>query len=160
MKAFDYFRKFLAGLTFVIVAMLLLTWAGVFDSSKRIPPAVMGDVEINLRFKAESGEAAEQNKLATLLYTRAKKQNGDFTEAIEWFEKASEQNHPIAQMNLAVAYKAGNGVAMDKEKAIELFYQSGLNYLRIGSPMDAKDSAYNINRLNSIHPTAVPLSEQ
>ena len=87
-----------------------------------------------------------------MLYTRAKKQNGDFTEAIEWFEKASEQNHPIAQMNLAVAYKAGNGVAMDKEKAIELFHQSGLNYLRMGSPMDAKDSVYNINRLNSIHP--------
>ena len=64
MKPFDYFRKFLTGLTLVIVAMLLLTWAGVFDSSKRTPPAVMGDDEINLRFKAESGEADALNKLA------------------------------------------------------------------------------------------------
>ncbi|PCH83194.1 MAG: hypothetical protein COB89_06980 [Piscirickettsiaceae bacterium] len=31
---------------------------------------------------------------------------------------AAEQQHPIAQTNLAFAYKAGNGVTKDNEKAI------------------------------------------
>ena len=152
MKLFDSIKKFLLGFTLVTVAMMLLIWAGFFNSVKRVPPEVLGTIEVNLRIQSETGNADAQNKLATLLYTRAKENNGDYDEAIEWFEKASNQNHPVAQMNLAYAYKSGNGVPLNKEKAIQFFYQSGLNYLRLERPTDAMDSAYNIHRLNSIHP--------
>ncbi|ORU90914.1 MAG: hypothetical protein A6F71_08200 [Cycloclasticus sp. symbiont of Poecilosclerida sp. M] len=53
---------------------------------------------------------------------------------------------------MAFAYKAGNGVTQSNEKAIELFYSAGLNYLKIGYPMDAKDNVFSINHIDNNHP--------
>jgi len=112
----------------------------------------MGEVETNLRIDAEAGNPDAQNKLGTLLYKRDRRLNGDFVEAIMWLESANSQDHPIAQMNLAFAYKNGVGVNQNTEKAITLFHQSGLNYLRLNQPDYAMDSVQNIYKLNSIHP--------
>jgi hypothetical protein len=152
MKKIDYLKKLLFGFALISIAMFILLSIGVFDSVRRVPPTIMGEVETNLRIQSNAGDADAQNKLGTLLYKRSKRLNGDFTEAIQWFEAASKQEYALAQMNLAYAYKAGNGVTVDTNKAIELFHQSGLNFLKDDLPDSAKDSVNNINKLNSIHP--------
>lgn len=62
-------------------------------------------------------------------------------------------------MNLAYAYKRGHGVTANDDKAIELFPRSGLNFLRTGDVLNAKDRVYNINRINGIHPLKQKLME-
>ena len=63
--------------------------------------------------------------------------------------KLSHNGLPKSTVIIAVTSYAMGG---DKEKAIELFYASGINFLRTNVPDSAKDSVYNINRINSIHP--------
>jgi TPR repeat protein len=39
--------------------------------------------------------------------------------AVEWYQKAAEQGDAIAQYNLGISYKEGQGVKKDKNKAAE-----------------------------------------
>lgn len=152
MKILRLLEKLFTGFFLLVIAISMLTWLGIINPFDTFESAMVGKVENKLRIEASSGNADVQNKLGTLLYTQAKNKNGDFSEALEWFYMATEQQHPIAQTNLAFAYKAGNGVTKDSEKAILFFYQGGINFLKIGFPMDAKDNVYNISRINSNHP--------
>lgn len=152
MKILNSLEKIFNTVFIVIICIGLLTWLGIFNPFEKFESAVKGDVIDKLSIEAHGGDADAQNKLGTLLYTEAKKQKGDFNEAIRWLEEASQQKHPVAQMNLAIAYETGIGVVMDNEKAIQLFYQSGLNFLRMGFPMDAKDSVFYISKIDSNHP--------
>ncbi|MBL4783672.1 MAG: sel1 repeat family protein [Porticoccaceae bacterium] len=152
MKPLNYLRKLLGSLAFFIVIMFALTATGLFDSTRTTSPEDIAEHEIQLRIKAETGQADAQNELGALLYKRAQKGSGSFDEAISSLNEASAQDHPIAQMNLAYAYKRGHGVTANNDKAIELFHHSGLNFLRIGDILNAKDRIYNINRINAIHP--------
>ncbi len=102
---------------------------------------------------------ARREWISITLYKRGQKGTDDFDEAIKWLNAANEQNHSIAQMNLAYAYKRGHGVPANNDKAIELFYQSDLNFLRTDDILDAKDRIYNINRINAIHPLKQNLIE-
>jgi TPR repeat protein len=43
---------------------------------------------------------------------------GDFVAAAEWYRKASEQNHGLAQFNLGIMYLKGQGVARDQKSAM------------------------------------------
>jgi len=156
-KFLQLFQKLFTGFFIVIIAISLLTWLGVISPFERFEHNVRGSVGEKLLASAEKGDADAQNKLGTLLYVQAQKQKSDFSQAIGWLRKASQQNHPIAQMNLAYAYKAGNGVPIDNEKAIQLFHQCGLNYLRMGFPMDAKDAVYSIGQINKKHPMKLTL---
>lgn len=61
---------------------------------------------------ADLGDAECQNKLGVLLI--------DCEEANSWFQKAMEQNQPNAYNNYALNLWEGNGVAENKQKAIEL----------------------------------------
>jgi len=149
MSLFNKTKKALITFAIMILCMNILLWLGVFDSTKNNNSA---EVESQLRIEADAGNSESQNKLGTLLFKQAKKANSDYTDAIYWFNQASQQEHPFAQMNLAFAYRRGQGVAIDNEKSIELFYASGINFLRMDLPDSAKDSVYNINRINSIHP--------
>ena len=149
MSLYNSTKTVVITIAIMVVAMNMLLWLGVFDSTKNYNSA---EVENQLRVEADAGNSESQNKLGTLLFKRAKKDNGDYSDAIYWFNQANKQEHPFAQMNLALAYRKGQGVAIDKEKAIELFYASGINFLRTNVPDSAKDSVYNINRINSIHP--------
>jgi very-short-patch-repair endonuclease len=47
---------------------------------------------------------------------------GAYSQAIEYFQKAADENHPKAWSHLAKAYHEGNGVAKDPIKAQELFF--------------------------------------
>ncbi|ORU94146.1 MAG: hypothetical protein A6F70_07670 [Cycloclasticus sp. symbiont of Bathymodiolus heckerae] len=151
-KILEAIQKLLTGLFILIIALSFLTWLGAINPFEAFESATRDSVEEKLRVDAITGNADAQNKLGTLLYISAKKQsNGDFSEAIKWFEKANQQ-HPIAQLNLAFAYKGGNGVLQNNDTAIEYFHQSGINFLRIGFPMDAKDCVYSIQQINTEHP--------
>jgi TPR repeat protein len=149
MSLYSRTKKAVMTIAIMIVCMNILLWLGLFDSTKDNNSI---EVENQLRLDSDAGNSESQNKLGTLLFKRAKKTKGDFADAIYWFEQANKQEHPFAQMNLAFAYRKGQGVAINNEKAIELFYASGINFLRTNLPDSAKDSVYNINRINSIHP--------
>jgi TPR repeat protein len=45
----------------------------------------------------------------------------DYAEAAEWYARAAEQNHPLAQFNLGVMYANGQGVQQDDVKASQWF---------------------------------------
>jgi len=152
MKTLQFLQKLLTGFAVILIAISVLTRLGFIDPVSRFESLMRGDVEEKLRIEAELGDADSQNKLGTFLYMLANKQQGDFTEAVDWIKKASHQQHPIAQMNLGFAYKAGNGVPLNHEKAITLFYQAGLNFLRTGYPLDARDNIFNINNIDASHP--------
>ena len=157
MKFLRALQTLFTGFFLIIIFISLLTWLGFISTFKKAETSLSSDVRNNLEVIANSGNPDAQNKLGALLYVSAKKRKKDFSEAIDWLNKAAKQNHPVAQTNLAYAYKAGNGVTADNEKAIELFYQAGLNYLHMGFPMDAKDNIYSINQLNKSHPLKLKL---
>lgn len=152
MKLLAYLQKTFHFLLAIIVALGVLALFGIYNPLEEFNSAIKGDVIEKLSLRAQAGDADAQNRLGTFLYTEAQEQQGDFTEAIMWLEKAHQQNNPIAELNLAFAYKSGTGVTLDSDKAIELFYQAGLNFLRLGFPMDAKDCVYEVAKLNAIHP--------
>jgi len=159
MKILLTLQKLLTGIAVILIITGVLTRLGFIDPVGSFESAMRGDVEKKLRVEAELGNVDAQNKLGAFLYRLAQNNQEDFSEAIEWIKLASEQKHPIAQMNLAYAYKAGNGVPLDKQKAIEFFYQSGLSFLRTGYPLDAKDNISNINKIDKNHPLKHKLVE-
>ena len=152
MKILEQLQKAFTVFFLIIITLSILTWLGVISPFDKFESATSSIVEDKLRVDALTGNAEAQNKLGTLLYKRAEKYNTDYSEAIDWFNEASRQRHPIAQVNLGFAYKAGNGVLQSNDEAIKHFYQSGLNFLRLDFPMDAKDNVYSINKINSKHP--------
>ena len=42
----------------------------------------------------------------------------DYPQAAQWYLKAADQSHSLAQFNLAIMYAAGQGVARDKVKSM------------------------------------------
>jgi len=152
MKTLLILQKLLTGIAVTLIIIGVLTKLEFIDPVGSFESAMRDGVEKKLRAEAEAGNVDAQNKLGAFLYRLAQRDLRNFSEAIEWMELASEQKHPLAQMNLAYAYKAGNGVPLDKQKAIELFYQSGISFLRTGYPLDAKDNTFNINKIDKNHP--------
>jgi TPR repeat protein len=50
----------------------------------------------------------------------------NYTKAVEWYSKSSEQKNPFAMINLGACYQHGEGVDEDKTKGFELYEQSAL----------------------------------
>src|SRR6266700_3359375 len=46
---------------------------------------------------------------------------GDFAEAVNWFRKAADQGHAVAQFSLGVVYKKGRGVEKNEREAVAWF---------------------------------------
>ena len=42
----------------------------------------------------------------------------DYAQAAEWYRKAADQSHALAQFNLAIMYAAGQGVSRDESKSM------------------------------------------
>jgi TPR repeat protein len=42
----------------------------------------------------------------------------DYGAAAQWYRKAADQNHPLAQFNLGILYAQGQGVPQDKTAAL------------------------------------------
>ena len=157
MKFLKRLQQLLTGIMLLIITLSILTWLGVINPFASFEKSQAGAIKTKLSSKATEGDADAQNKLGTLLYTAAKRENGDFTQATQWFKLAAEQKHPIATMNLGFAYKAGNGVEKNEEQAIQQFYKAGLLFLEIEFPMDAKDSVHDISTIDAQHPRKADL---
>ena len=50
----------------------------------------------------------------------------DYGKAVQWYQKAAEQGHPLAQFGLGAMYAGGQGVPKDRAKAEQLVQASGL----------------------------------
>ena len=68
--------------------------------------------------KAEEAADAQYRKGLSFYEQR------DYTKAVEWFQKAAEQGHAIAQCYLGVCYERGRGVQQDYTKAVEWFQKA------------------------------------
>lgn len=69
----------------------------------------------NTRAAAEAGDADAQFALAFSL--AANPAGGDYTQAMEWYRKAADQNHRLAQFNLGQMFAHGQGTACDEAMA-------------------------------------------
>lgn len=70
-----------------------------------------------IRSAANSGYAAAQQSLATLLYEEDESLPADKIEAIRLFLKAAAQGHAVAQLRVASFYLRGEGGTRDMSKA-------------------------------------------
>lgn len=66
---------------------------------------------LDLRAKAQGGDAQAQNELGEACYAGKLGMVKNAVEAVKWFRLAAHQNHPGAQANLGVCYERGDGVA-------------------------------------------------
>jgi TPR repeat protein len=48
----------------------------------------------------------------------------DYLKAVEWYEKAEQEEHPAALYDLGICYYYGRGVAKNRDRAIGLWRQS------------------------------------
>ncbi len=71
---------------------------------------------------AIQGDADSQYKLGTM-FAFGKGISEDYTEAVKWYRKAVEQDHPEAMHSLAWMYKNGNGVPQDYAEAAKLYWR-------------------------------------
>jgi len=72
--------------------------------------------------RAEGGNANAQFFVG-LRYASGN-QGADFAHAIEWYLKAANQNHILAQFNLGVMYSIGQGVLPNERQAEIWFYRA------------------------------------
>jgi hypothetical protein len=66
--------------------------------------------------RADHGEAEAQFSLGVKFAREGAAQ--DYPQAAQWYLKAANQSHSLAQFNLAIMYAAGQGVARDEVKSI------------------------------------------
>jgi uncharacterized repeat protein (TIGR01451 family) len=74
---------------------------------------------------AQSGDADAQNSLGVCYY-QGRGVAKDYTQAIEWFQKAATQGHAGAQCNLGICYDNGYGVVKDYTKAVEWYQKAAM----------------------------------
>ena len=77
------------------------------------PQAVVADTT---EIKAGQGDAEAQFNLGVKLSGEGTTQ--DYAQAAQWYLKAADQSHSLAQFNLAIMYGAGQGVPRDESKAM------------------------------------------
>ena len=51
-------------------------------------------------------------------------ENQEYAKAAEWFRKAAEQGHAVAQFNLGFMYANGKGVPKNRSKAVEWVHKA------------------------------------
>jgi TPR repeat protein len=66
--------------------------------------------------RAGHGDAEAQFSLGVKFAREGATQ--DYPQAAQWYLKAADQSHSLAQFNLAIMYAAGQGVARDEAKSI------------------------------------------
>ena len=67
--------------------------------------------------RADRGAADAQFSLGVKLAGPGPAQ--DYPQALQWYRKAADQSHPLAQFNLGMMYAAGQGVPCDTAKSME-----------------------------------------
>ncbi len=91
--------------------------------SATTPATSTADPLVELRAKAEKGDAKAQNKLA-LSYEEGNGVTKDAVEAAKWYGKAAESGYADAQFNLGLCYRDGVGVAKNAAEAVKWFQKA------------------------------------
>src|SRR3977135_3780089 len=113
----------------LVVLFLLLSGAAGFRLAGRANKAGHRTFQ-ERRATAEAGDADSQVELG-LRYNKGDGVAKDFAEAVKWFRKAAEQNHPRAQNALGVCYSEGEGVVKDPVEAVKWYRKAAdQNYAR------------------------------
>ena len=73
---------------------------------------------VDIRAKAERGDAQSQCELGSAFYDSRLGVAKDAVEAVNWFRKAAEKNLAKGQYNLGVCYYSGEGVARNEAEAV------------------------------------------
>lgn len=76
-----------------------------------------------LKYCAELGDKRCQNHLGAW-YLKGVGTEQDYSLALEWFQKAAEQNYAAAICNVGDIYRKGLGVEVDNQKAVQ-YYKKG-----------------------------------
>lgn len=76
---------------------------------------------------ANKGDVEAIYKLGKKYYAGSDNLNKDLKKAFEYFKKAADLNHPLAQCDVAWCYEEGSGVEQDWEKAFQLYSLSAAN---------------------------------
>lgn len=92
-------------------------------------------LEPKLIDEAESGNMDAQFMMARHYHTDTGEATKDYSEAVKWYQKAAQQNHPAAHFYLSNFFFAGFGVERDPiktvlycERAIELGYHGAVEW--------------------------------
>ena len=120
-------------MTLRLSSFLLLAGMILFEScSPEAPPATPSSATpatsaagplVELRAKAEKGDAKAQNKLA-LCYEEGDGVTKDVVEAAKWYGKAAESGYADAQFNLGLCYRDGVGVTKNAADAVKWFQKA------------------------------------
>ncbi len=122
--------------TFLISSTLILI--GVFASNAKTPE--QPEVNVNsqvvsqrtqeirdslnvIMTKAKDGDASAMNEVGTWYYT-GKHVAQDYSQAYEWWKKASLKSNMYAIANLGMCYQLGRGVERDSVDAVRLYEKS------------------------------------
>jgi TPR repeat protein len=101
------------------------------------PPA-----QETIQSRAEDGNADSQ--FFAGLRCASGKQGADFEHAIEWYLKAANQNHRLAQFNLGVMYSIGQGVLPDERQA-EIWFDRAARQQDPGAQYNLGMSRYRVS---------------
>jgi TPR repeat protein len=94
----------------MLASMDQLPWYRRFFGTASVPSLQ------STRIKAEQGDAEAQFALG-LKFTMAGSER-DLEQAAQWYQKAADQNHSLAQYNLSVMFAAGQGVPQNESTAM------------------------------------------
>ena len=72
----------------------------------------------NLATAETNAVGMEAQFLTGLKFEGGKGVDQDYAKAAHWYAQAAEQNHSLAQLNLAILYGQGQGVARDEAKSL------------------------------------------
>src|SRR5258708_4821146 len=78
--------------------------------------AVLGKV----RLLAEQGDATAQLLMGTF-YQDGQRTTRYYDQAVEWYQRASDQGHPVGMLLLANRYERGEGISKDRDRARALY---------------------------------------
>ena len=111
---------------------------------------------------AQSGDVRAQYALGRL-YEKGKGMERDFEQALVWYRKAAEKEHPDSQYRLAVGYAYGLGIKKDEGEALSWLRKAANNGQkraqkvlaqayeegRFGLTADPKQAKYWYDKANS-----------
>ena len=121
---------------------------------------IPGEPEMRwLKRAAEGGHAGARTGLAIALYFGERGLQKDWKRSFNWMRLGAEEEDPVAQLNLSVAYDFGDGVPKDRNKGLEWLHRALRNgyvgaeynlgvmyYEGDGLPMDKKLGRYWLRR--------------
>ena len=100
--------------------------------------------------KANAGDPAAQVKMGNI-YALGKGVPRSSPEAVKWFRKAVEQNHPDAESNLGSMYLVGRGTTRDEGQATQLIQKAAAQGNDLAqSKLALLDDARNLMRWRTV----------